>query len=264
VKFIPWHIVRERFWPVITGVTRLTLTSSAAVWFKTSIASVIIIPSLTIVIIIFLWWRDIVRESTIIGRHTKIVQVGLKLGIILFIFSEVIFFFGFFWAFFHRSLSPIVERGITWPPFSINPINPIRVPLLNTALLLFSGVTVTWRHLEVVANNRRNFLLGGGGIRLINTLLLGFYFTVIQWQEYKMSTFSIRDGIFGRVFFIATGFHGIHVIIGSIFLLICLVRIWLKHFSELHHLGFELAIWYWHFVDVVWLFLFTTIYVWGY
>lgn len=175
---------------------------------------------------------------------------------LLFILREVCFFSGFFWRFFHYSFSPAVECGLLWPPFSLISINPFGVPLLNTVVLLRSGVTVTWCHIQLLTNERSE-------LSLFLTLILGFYFTLLQLFEYKSRFFSIRDSVFGSIFFIATGFHGIHVIVGSLFLLVCLIRILKIRFSVFNHLGFEFSIWYWHFVDVVWLFLYTFVYQWG-
>lgn len=206
--------------------------------------------------IIALWWRDVNRESLLQGYHNRFIQKGIKLGIILFIFSEVMFFLGFFWTFFHRRLSPLNEIGLRWPPFNLFPLNPFQVPLLNTCILLRSGVRVTWRHHSLIKN------LNSSKVRLIFTIFLGLYFTLLQYVEYLNAYFCINDSIFGSVFFVSTGFHGLHVLIGSIFLLVILFRIMFNNFSFYHHLGFELSIWYWHFVDVVWLFLFSTIYWW--
>lgn len=168
------------------------------------------------------------------------------------------FFFSFFWAFFHRSLSPSVEIGSLWPPQGIKAFNPFQIPLLNTAILLGSGVTVTWAHHAIIENNYAQ-----GVQALALTVFLGVYFTSLQALEYWEASFSIADAVYGSTFFVATGFHGLHVIIGTIFLLVCLVRQYFNHFSFTHHFGFEAAAWYWHFVDVVWLFLFVTIYWWG-
>ena len=176
----------------------------------------------------------------------------------LFILSEVCFFFAFFWAFFHRRLAPTIELGNRWPPTGINPLSPWGVPLLNTIVLLSSGVTVTWAHHAILAGNQKEGTLG-----LLLTVILGGYFTFLQGIEYFESRFSIRDRVYGTTFFVATGFHGLHVLIGRTFLLVCLVRHVKMHFTEGHHLGFEAAAWYWHFVDVVWLFLFVSIYWWG-
>jgi cytochrome c oxidase subunit 3 len=205
---------------------------------------------------LYLWWRDVSRESTYQGFHRFVVQKGLKLGIILFILSEVLFFRRFFWTFFHRRLVPINEIGLNWPPFNVTPLNPFQVPLLNTCILLRSGVRVTWSHHALINN------LKSAKLSLEVTIFLGVYFTFLQWFEYNDSSFCINDSIFGSTFFVATGFHGLHVIIGSIFLFFSLLRLVKNHFSQFHHLGYEIAIWYWHFVDVVWLFLFSIIYWW--
>ena len=199
-----------------------------------------------------------VRERTILGFHTLPVSSGLRWGIILFITSEVLFFFAFFWAFFHSRLAPTPELGCVWPPHGITALNPFSVPLLNTAVLLASGVTVTWAHHGLIEGKFTTSIQG-----LFLTALLGVYFTFLQAGEYFDTSFSIADRAYGRTFFVATGFHGLHVLIGSTFLTICLIRIWRHHFSERHHFGFEAASWYWHFVDVVWIFLYICIYWWG-
>lgn len=217
-----------------------------------------VIGLLLIILTIIQWWRDVIREGTFQGHHTLKVTRGLRLGMILFIISEVCFFFAFFWAFFHRSLAPRVEIGCCWPPAGITPLNPFEVPLLNTGVLLTSGLTVTWAHHRLIEGDWVGGLQG-----LTLTVFLGIYFTVLQIGEYFETSFTIADGVYGSTFFVATGFHGLHVIIGSIFLLVCLVRVYKYHFSTGHHFGFEAAAWYWHFVDVVWLFLYVSIYWWG-
>jgi len=167
-------------------------------------------------------------------------------------------FFAFFWAFFHRRLAPTPELGCNWPPTGIHPLNPFAIPLLNTAVLLASGVTVTWAHHRLTEGNRQNAIQA-----LTLTVALGIYFTNLQANEYWDTTFTIADRIYGSTFFVATGFHGLHVLIGSTFLLVCLARTISHHFSKSHHFGFEAAAWYWHFVDVVWIFLYLCIYWWG-
>lgn len=204
------------------------------------------------------WWRDVVRESTFQGWHTTVVEKGLRYGMILFITSEVCFFFAFFWAFFHSRLAPTVEIGVAWPPTGITPLNPFLVPLLKTAVLLSSGVTITWAHHSILAGNHSEAVQA-----LSLTVALGLYFTILQAWEYIDSPFTIADRIYGSTFFVATGFHGLHVIIGTTFLFVCLLRLINRHFSAHHHFGFEAAAWYWHFVDVVWLFLYVCIYWWG-
>ena len=204
------------------------------------------------------WFVDIVVEGTFQGHHTKIVQRGLRYGMILFIVSEVMFFFGIFWAFFHSSLSPNIEIGAVWPPKGIVPFDPWKIPLLNTLILLTSGASITWAHHALVAGNRVEVIDG-----LLLTVILGFIFSLFQAYEYANAFFTIKDTVYGSVFYLSTGFHGFHVIVGTIFLAFCLIRHFKYHFTDTHHFGFEAAAWYWHFVDVVWLFLFISIYWWG-
>ena len=216
-----------------------------------------IILSLTF-LVLFCWWRDVSRERFGLGGHTKKVIKGLRVGMVLFIASEVLFFFGFFWRFFHSALRPVPEIGLAWPPKGIEPVYPFGVPLLNTLVLLRSGVSVTWRHHRILIKNYLERVQ-----RLIITLFLGVYFTFLQGIEYYRCSFTLADRVYGSVFFVATGFHGTHVLIGSIFLAVMLSRLFRFEFREQHHTGFELAAWYWHFVDVVWIFLFRCIYWWG-
>lgn len=206
----------------------------------------------------FQWWRDILREASIQGSHSLIVVKGLKAGIILFIASEVIFFFSFFWAFFHRATCPTPDIGAYWPPIGINPFNPLGIPLLNTLLLVSSGITITWSHHSLIIKIQIQSKKA-----LLTTILLGLYFTALQSIEYWQAEFNIRDSVYGATFFIATGFHGLHVIVGRIFLAINIIQINKITIRHNHYVGFEAAAWYWHFVDVVWLFLYTTIYWWG-
>lgn len=234
------------------------LTVGFASWFNTYGIFCIYIGVFIILVTIVQWWRDIVREGAYQGFHTYFVSTGLRWGIILFIVSEIFFFFAFFWAYFHSRLVPVFEIGSCWPPIGIRFLNPFSVPLLNTAVLLSSGVRITWAHHSLIEKNRRNVVFG-----LVVTVFLGVYFTFLQIGEYYEATFRLSDGIFGSVFFVATGFHGFHVLVGSTFLSICLFRVILFHFSDGHHFGFEAAAWYWHFVDVVWLFLYLCIYWWG-
>lgn len=206
----------------------------------------------------FVWWRDVIREATFEGQHTSIVQIGLRQGMLLFIVSEIMFFFAFFWAFFHASINPSVWIGGVWPPEGLETLDPWAIPLLNTALLLTSGATVTWSHHSLRSGSKSS-----AQIALSLTIILAAIFTFLQVFEYLNAPFSISDGIYGSTFFMATGFHGLHVFIGTCFLTVCLFRLALNHFTREHHFGFEAAAWYWHFVDVVWIFLFITVYVWG-
>lgn len=254
----PFHLVEFSPWPLVGSLGAFFLTVGFASWFHNYGVFCSIFGLFLILITIFQWWRDIIREGTYQGFHTGQVSIGLRLGILLFVVSEILFFFAFFWAYFHRSLSPTFEVGSCWPPIGIFFLNPFSVPLLNTAVLLASGVRVTWAHHSLIEKDRVSCIQG-----LIVTIFLGGYFTFLQIGEYYEVSFNLRDGVFGSVFFVATGFHGFHVIIGTIFLTVCLIRVIRYHFSDGHHFGFEAAAWYWHFVDVVWLFLYLCIYWWG-
>lgn len=253
-----YHIVNPSPWPLTGALSALLLTSGLVMWFHFNSVLLLIIGLITNTLTIYQWWRDIVREGTFQGHHTPVVQKGLRYGIILFILSEVFFFSGFFWAFYHSSLAPTPELGGYWPPAGIIPLNPLEVPLLNTSVLLASGVSITWAHHSLIEGNRKHIIQA-----LLITICLGLYFTVLQASEYYETSFTISDGVYGSTFFIATGFHGLHVIIGSTFLIVCLLRQLKFHFTSNHHFGFEAAAWYWHFVDVVWLFLYVSIYWWG-
>jgi len=254
----PYHLVEPSPWPYIMGCGTLLTTLGAVIYFHYSQIFLLLIGLSVISLCMFLWLKDVVREATFQGLHTKIAVTGLRIGFILFIVSEILFFFSFFWAFFHSSLSPSVEIGVIWPPIGIDPLNPFSVPLLNTALLLSSGATVTWAHHSIVSGQRKEALQG-----LTLTVILGILFTSLQVLEYVEAPFCIADSVYGTTFFVATGFHGFHVIVGTIFLSICLIRLNKSHFTRSHHFGFEAASWYWHFVDVVWLFLYVCIYWWG-
>uniref|UniRef100_A0AAU7YTA5 Cytochrome c oxidase subunit 3 n=2 Tax=Cheilosia TaxID=173981 RepID=A0AAU7YTA5_9MUSC len=254
----PFHLVDYSPWPLTSAIGTMTLVSGLVKWFHQYDMSLILVGMMITILTVYQWWRDVSREGTFQGLHTYIVTLGLRWGMILFILSEVLFFSSFFWAFFHSSLSPAIELGTMWPPLGIIPFNPFQIPLLNTTILLASGITVTWAHHSLMENNHSQTTQG-----LFFTVLLGIYFTMLQVYEYIEAPFTIADAIYGSTFFMATGFHGLHVLIGTTFLLICLIRHFNNHFSKNHHFGFEAAAWYWHFVDIVWLFLYVSIYWWG-
>nr|YP_010275986.1 cytochrome c oxidase subunit III [Clogmia albipunctata]UHY38875.1 cytochrome c oxidase subunit III [Clogmia albipunctata] len=254
----PYHLVDFSPWPLTMAAGLLTLTSGMIKWFHLYNMNLFLLGILIISTTAYQWWRDISREGTFQGLHTNFVVTGLRWGMILFITSEVFFFVSFFWAFFHSSLSPSIEIGNMWPPLGIAPFNPMQIPLLNTAILLASGITITWSHHGMMENNHSQSSQG-----LLITIILGVYFSILQAYEYIEAPFTIADTVYGSTFFIATGFHGLHVLIGSSFLLVCLMRHLNNHFSNNHHFGFEAAAWYWHFVDIVWLFLYISIYWWG-
>nr|YP_002317250.1 cytochrome c oxidase subunit III [Symphylella sp. YG-2006]ABQ01736.1 cytochrome c oxidase subunit III [Symphylella sp. YG-2006] len=254
----PFHMVNNSPWPITGALAALFITSGMTKWFHSSKMSLMILGMIIMFIITYQWWRDVSRESSNQGHHTKSVMVSMRWGMILFILSEIMFFLSFFWAFFHSSLSPSCEIGSQWPPTSIISFNPMMIPLLNTAVLLTSGITVTWAHHSIIENN-----LSQTKIAMISTIILGIYFTILQAMEYSEASFSLADSVYGSTFFVATGFHGLHVIIGTSFLAVSTIRIWNLKMSPQHHFGFEAAAWYWHFVDVVWLFLYSTIYWWA-
>ena len=265
VKKHDYHVVDPSPWPIIGSVAALILTSGAVVWMHGGTSLIMIAGFLGVLYTMFGWWRDVIRESRA-GFHTRVVTLGLRYGVILFIASEVMFFVAWFWAFFDASLfsgeainfQRMEFTGGVWPPKGIESLDPWHLPLLNTLILLTSGTTVTWAHHAIVHGDRQGLKWG-----LWCTVILGVLFSMCQAYEYYHAHFHFSGNIYGATFFMATGFHGFHVIVGTIFLAVCLIRAYLGHFTAKQHFGFEAAAWYWHFVDVVWLFLFASIYVWG-
>jgi cytochrome c oxidase subunit 3 len=255
-----YHLVDPSPWPLTASLGAFMLTSGLVLFMHKFIGGwqLLITGFILILYTMYTWWRDIVREATFEDQHTISVQKGLRLGMVLFIVSEVMFFFAFFWAFFHSSISPVHNIGGVWPPKAITTINTFTIPLTNTFLLLTSGATVTWAHHALIVRAKKHTL-----IALIFTLLLAIIFTLVQGFEYINAPFNISDGVYGSCFYMATGFHGFHVFVGTVALFVSFIRIILNHFTNKHHFGFEAAIWYWHFVDVVWLFLFINVYWWS-
>jgi len=245
----------------LISIGALALTIGATMYMhRISLGALtLLLGIINVVSIMAVWWRDVIREGTFEGKHTVRVQAGLKLGFALFIVSEVMFFFGFFWAFFHCALAPAIALGCTWPPAGINPFDPTGTPLVNTAVLLLSGATVTYTHRAMVAGKAGRVFAG-----FCETLFYALIFTLCQLHEYTHASFAINDSVFGSVFYMITGLHGCHVIVGAIFLFVCLIRFLNGHFSKQHHLGFVFSIWYWHFVDAVWIVVYSTLYVWTY
>jgi len=256
----PFHLVDASPWPLFAALGAFSATVSGVGWFHGYEDSQFgLIVGLSIIMYaMFVWFRDIIREGTFEGHHTHTVQEGLRYGMILFVVSELMFFVAFFWAFFHSSLAPTIDVGAVWPPEGIQTLDAWSVPLLNTFILLSSGVTVTWTHHALLGGLQKQAV-----VSLALTVFLGAIFTGFQVLEYLEAPFSINDGIYGSTFFVATGFHGFHVLVGSIFLCVCLARASQHHFNKYHAVGFEAAALYWHFVDVIWLFLFVSIYWWG-
>lgn len=279
-----YHLVNPSPWPMVGAIAAGLMLFGAVLWFKTRDDLVPFgMPVWTwfalgfagVLATMYLWWSDIIKEAHG-GDHKPVVQVGLRYGVVLFIISEVMFFVAFFWSFFDFSLFPRAATAIAplvddvaeianinargqWPPEGIHTFNPLDIPLLNTLILLLSGTTVTWAHHALLEGNRKSFLWGLG-----LTVALGLIFTGFQafeyYEAYAHKGLTLEAGAYGSTFFMATGFHGLHVIIGTIFLAVNLLRGFAGHFSSDHHFGFEAAAWYWHFVDVVWLFLYVAVY----
>jgi cytochrome c oxidase subunit 3 len=255
-----FHIVDPSPWPFFGSLGGFCLTLGGVLYMHKYVGgwSLFLTGLLIIILTMFNWWRDIIRESTFEKCHTSTVLRGLKLGMVLFIVSEIMFFFAFFWGFFHSSLSPVFSIGSVWVPKCISLISTYTIPLTNTFFLLASGATVTWAHHSILSRAKKHTI-----IALIFTLIFAILFSMLQILEYKNAPFCISDGIYGSCFFLTTGFHGFHVFVGTVSLVVAFIRVILNHFTNKHHFGFEAAIWYWHFVDVVWLFLFINIYWWS-
>jgi cytochrome c oxidase subunit 3 len=258
-----YHILPPSIWPFLGAVSAFTMLFGAVMWMHSNGPWIGLLGLVGVLYTMFAWWSDVVYEGNT-GDHTPVVRLGLRWGFILFIMSEVMFFSAWFWTFFkHRMYpmgpdSPNVD-GI-WPPAGIVPLDPWHLPIINTLILLCSGAAATWAHHALVHENNNRPAIKQG---LTLAILLGLMFTFFQAYEYAHAAFGFAGNIYGASFFMATGFHGFHVIIGTIFLTVCLIRVYKGDFTPEAHVGFEAAAWYWHFVDVVWLFLFAVIYVWG-
>jgi cytochrome c oxidase subunit 3 len=263
-----YHIINPSPWPFFVSMSLFNVLIGVILWVNKYVigSNVFLLSFIVLTLFVQFWFTDIIREGSFEGKHSMYVQRGLKLGMILFIVSEVMFFFGFFWAYFHFSLSPAIEIGCLWPPYGIQVFDYLHVPLYNTFILLVSGVCVTWCHHNIILNKNETvdqYLVEDTILALILTILLAIHFTGYQILEYTEASFNISDSVYGSIFFMATGFHGFHVVVGTLFLFVCLIRLWKGHFGMKHHLGLEFAIWYWHFVDVVWLFLYVCVYWWA-
>lgn len=258
-----WHIVTQSPWPLILSFILVGMPLGLVNYLQGYFYGIEILLFCFFggIFYLFVWFRDIIREGSWEGFHTVYVQKSLIITMLLFIFSEVMFFAAFFWSFFHSSISPTAELGLQWPPVGITPyiFSPWGIPLLNTLILLLSGVTITLAHLYI----KEDYLVKAVFWMAI-TLGLAVLFLGFQYFEYTNAGFDISDGVYGSTFYLCTGFHGFHVMVGTIFIFVCTIRLALSQFSPAHHFGFEAAAWYWHFVDIVWLFLFVMIYYWGY
>ncbi|PHP67128.1 cytochrome c oxidase subunit 3 [Zhengella mangrovi] len=279
-KHHDYHIIDPSPWPALASLGAFLTAIGAIAWMRAMNNSEFSLFGLTltnlnwglfavgmaiILYVMYAWWSDTIKEAHE-GHHTRVVSLHLRYGMIMFIASEVMFFVAWFWAFFDASLYPnevhqVLRAEFTggqWPPKGIEVLDPLHLPLYNTIILLLSGTTVTWAHHALLHNDRKGLVWG-----LTMTVALGVLFSFVQGYEYAHAPFAFKDSIYGATFFMATGFHGFHVLVGTIFLLVCLIRALRGDFTPKQHFGFEAAAWYWHFVDVVWLFLFFCIYVWG-
>ncbi|MEM1388064.1 MAG: cytochrome c oxidase subunit 3 [Pseudomonadota bacterium] len=254
-----YHILNPSIWPFIASVSAFVMLYGAVTYFHYESPWLLMIGFVGILFVMFAWWSEVVNEAHQ-GDHTPVVVIGLRYGFIMFIMSEVMFFAAWFWSFFKHAMYPMetFSEG-QWPPPSIETFDPWHLPLINTLILLCSGCAATWAHHALVHENNRKDLVNG----LLLAIGLGGIFTVFQIYEYTHASFGFAGNIYGANFFMATGFHGFHVVVGTVFLGVCLLRALKGHFTQDRHVGFEAAAWYWHFVDVVWLFLFAAIYIWG-
>ncbi len=262
----PYHLVAPSVWPLVGAFAGGLITFGGVLWMHGIEYWSFFVGAIAVIVVMWFWWRDVIRESVVEKLHTPVVQIGLRYGMLLFITSEVMFFVAFFWAYFDPALFPneaiqetrVEVLGGQWPPEGVLTFDPFGVPFLNTLILLLSGCTVTWAHHALLVNDRRGLING-----LTITVILGACFTGFQVYEYQTAAFAFDDDIYSSTFYMATGFHGFHVLVGTTFLFVCLMRARAGHFTREKHNGFEAAVWYWHFVDVVWLFLFICVYWYG-
>ncbi len=269
-KVVPhkFHLVDPSPWPAFASLSLFILAFGAVMYMHNYVTGYFVLPVgfAMVLYTMYVWWRDVIKEGRIDRAHSSVVRQGLSLGMLLFILSEVMFFAAFFGSFFYSSIDPLgfadgdfARINAAWPPEGVKTIDPWNIPFLNTLILLLSGTTVTWAHHELINDNQKEVAKA-----LLITVILGVCFTSLQIFEYFHAEFKWKDGIYSSNFYMATGFHGFHVLVGTIFLFICFLRAKKGHFAKGQgHLGFEFAAWYWHFVDVVWLFLYVFVYVWG-
>jgi cytochrome c oxidase subunit 3 len=257
-----YHILNPSIWPFFGSIAAFVMLFGAVIFFHSENPWMFIAGFVGVLFVMYVWWSDTIKENQV-GDHTPVVLIGLRYGFILFIMSEVMFFLAWFWSFFKHAMYPMGEMSPLqdgqFPPAGIEVFDPWHLPLINTLILLCSGAAATWAHHAISHDEDRKSMVQG----LVVAVSLGALFTVFQAYEYQHAAFGFSGNIYGANFFMATGFHGFHVLVGTIFLAICMLRAMRGHFTKDQHLGFEAAAWYWHFVDVVWLFLFAAIYVWG-
>ncbi|MEM8754825.1 MAG: cytochrome c oxidase subunit 3 [Pseudomonadota bacterium] len=268
VKNHDYHVLPPSIWPFVGAASAFVMLFGAVLWMHDVTPALAVAGFAGVIVTMVGWWSEVVAESHA-GDHTPVVTIGLRYGMIMFIASEVMFFSAWFWSFFKHAIYPMADVSTktvataygadgVWPPAGIETFDPWHLPLINTLILLCSGCAATWAHHAVLENDREGLKWG-----LLIAVLLGVLFSITQAYEYSHAAFSFDGNIYGANFYMATGFHGFHVIVGTIFLAVCYFRALRGHFSAEKHIGFEAAVWYWHFVDVVWLFLFACVYIWG-
>jgi len=256
-----YHILEPSPWPFLGALSAFIMLFGAVIFFHGGTPFISLIGFAGVLYVMYAWWSDVIKEADA-GDHTPVVTIGLRMGVIMFIISEVMFFSAWFWSFFKNALYPMGEVAGTqgvWPPVGIETFDPWHLPLINTLILLLSGCAATWAHHAIAHDNDRRTMANA----LVIAVVLGVLFTITQAYEYGHAAFGFSGNIYGANFFMATGFHGFHVIVGTIFLAVCMIRAYNGAFTDKQHVGYEAAAWYWHFVDVVWLFLFAGIYIWG-
>lgn len=268
----PYHLVRPSIWPLMGALAGGLLAVGTLMYLHEPLSDTkdgiqegmefglngIYIGLVAVLLVMFFWWKDVLFEAVTEKVHTPIAMIGMRYGMALFIASEVMFFVAFFWAYFNAAFFPPEAIGFVWPPATIHTIDAFDLPFLMTMILLLSGCTVTWAHHAIIEGNNAQAIKALG-----ITVFLGVFFLGFQVYEYVNAHFAFTDGVYASTFYMATGFHGFHVFVGTIFLFVCWLRTIKGHFTPENHFGFEAAAWYWHFVDVVWLFLFVAIYWWG-
>ena len=259
-----YHILAPSIWPFVGSLSAFFMLFGAVLWMVDITPFMFFIGLAGVLYTMYAWWSEVVHEGET-GDHTPVVKIGLRYGVVMFIMSEAMFFAAWFWSFFKNAMYPMgpdspAMDGI-WPPAGIETFDPWHLPLMNTLILLCSGAACTWAHHAIAHENNRKDLING----LALSVALGLLFTGFQAYEYSHATFAFGRGceVYCSNFILPTMFHGFHVIIGTIFLAVCLLRAMKGHFTPESHVGFEAAAWYWHFVDVVWLFLFLAVYIWG-
>ena len=254
----PWHVPDPSPWPIIGTISAFGM-ACGLIWFmQTGTPWMLIVGGISVMFSMMGWWREVIIEANDGRSHNMSVITSLRIGVILFILSEVMFFFAFFWAFFHSSLPILNIVAGPWPPEGIEPVGAAGIPMLNTLILITSSLTVTVAHHAILENDRKSVIRWTAVTAVLGAIFLG-----VQIYEYGIAPFGLSDGIYPSTFYLATGFHGFHVFVGTCFLFVCYFRARAGHFTAEHHVGFEAAAWYWHFVDVVWIFLYINVYLWG-